>query len=431
MSLAYRLLAARINMAASLLAAPLTAQQAMLTGPLGISHSRLGSGTSWLPEASPMRAYHWSTKQWSLMLHGDIDLLYDTQGGPRGDTRVVSTSWLMLMAMHPVGNSLLHLHAMASAEPFTVGGEGYPLLLQTGESNNGAPLKDHQHPHDLFMELAAMYEAPLSHRVALSLYAAPVGEPAMGPVAFMHRASAQNMPVAPIGHHWQDATHITFGVLTAGVYSHAVKLEGSFFNGREPDEHRTDFDFHRFDSWSARLSWNPSPSWSTSTSYGYLKSPEATEPDRWQERISASAQHTTSLGATGEAALGLIFGANHDRGQSGFAPSLALEANLELNDRHTVFGRAEMVEKNAEELVLENVPAGRRYGVGALTAGYIRELVQDRRTTLGLGITGTVNLVPESLRSTYGSRTPLGLVLYLRLRPAVMRGHGDMAGMVM
>jgi hypothetical protein len=32
----------------------------------------------------------------------------------------------------------------------------------------------------------------------------------------MHRPS-QHDPDAPIGHHWQDSTHITFGVATLGA----------------------------------------------------------------------------------------------------------------------------------------------------------------------------------------------------------------------
>ena len=409
-----------------------TVMSMMTPGPLGITHERLGSGTSWVPDGSPMRAYHWSAGRWSLMLHGDIDLMADNQGSARSDTKVVSTNWLMLMAMRPVGQGLLHLHAMGSAEPLTVGGSGYPLLLQTGETYQGQPLKDHQHPHDLVMELAAMYDVPVANNLAISLYAAPVGEPAMGPVAFMHRPAAQNMPLAPIGHHWQDATHITFGVLTAGVYTRQLKLEGSLFNGREPDENRYDFDFRTLDSYSARLIWNPAPRWNASTSYGFLKSPEGSTPDRSQRRVSAALQHSSRIGDDGELAIAAIYGANRNSDNPDLESSVALEGNAQLNDRNSVFARAEFVQKTAEDLVVTNVSSNTLFPVYAFSAGYIREIAKYGQTTLGLGVSGSINIVPSTLVATYGTRTPLGLVVYLRLRPATMATHDDgMAGMKM
>lgn len=404
----------------------------MAPGPLGIGQERLGSGTSWLPDRSSMRAYHWTLGKWSLMGHGDIDLIYDKQGGPRGDTRFVSGNWFMLMAMRPLGSGQLHLNAMGSIEPWTVGSEGYPLLLQTGETNNGQPLKDHQHPHDMFMELAARYEVPLSQSVALSLYAAPVGEPAMGPVAFMHRPAAQGLATAPLGHHWQDATHITFGVLTAGLYTRRVKLEGSLFNGREPDENRYGLDLRKLDSWSTRVSWNPDSAWALMASYGLLKSPEAATPERSQGRINASIQHSSPIGGTGELALALTYGANKDSDQAKLSQSAAFEGNLEFSEHHTIFWRAEVVQKSAEELVLAGFPLDQRFVVSALTAGFLHEFFQVGKTTVAIGAAGTVNMVPSSLATVYGSRHPLGLTAYLRIRPALMGKHDpNMAGMQM
>src|SRR5690349_23842684 len=210
---------------------------------LGIPESRDGSGTSWLPDASPMRMVHYRAASWTLMLHGAAFGLYDDQGGPRGADRVVAVDWGMLAASRNLGEARLELRTMLSTEPWTVGSRGYPLLLQSGESYGGTPLHDRQHPHDLFVELAAIYERPLSNDVAFSLYLAPVGEPALGPVAIPHRPSAAADPFAPLGHHWQDATHITYGVVTAGLFTRTVTLEGSWFNGREPDEDRTNFDY--------------------------------------------------------------------------------------------------------------------------------------------------------------------------------------------
>ena len=214
-----------------------------MTGVLGIPMTRNGSGTSWLPDAAPMHAAHFTAGRWSLMVHGSLYAMYDRQLTQRGDAQVSSPNWGMLMAGRGLAGGFLQFRGMFSVEPFTVGGRGYPLLLQTGESYRGEPLHDRQHPHDLFMELAALYERPVASNLAVSLYLAPVGEPASGPVAFPHRPSAANDPLAPLGHHWQDATHISFGVLTAAIFSRTVKLEGSLFNGREPDEDRYDFDY--------------------------------------------------------------------------------------------------------------------------------------------------------------------------------------------
>src|SRR6266508_3851937 len=194
------------------------------SAPLGIPDARAGSGTAWLPDASPMHAAHFQRGAWSLMVHGIVAPLYDHQGGPRGDDQFNVINWGMLTAQRPFGRGggRLALRAMASTDPWTVGSKGYPLLLQSGESYKGAPLHDRQHPHDLWIELAALWERPIGRNVAALLYVAAVGEPALGPPAFQHRPSAESDPFAPLGHHWQDATHITYG----GATSNSFLLEG-------------------------------------------------------------------------------------------------------------------------------------------------------------------------------------------------------------
>jgi len=406
---------------------------AMPARPLGIPMSRMGSGTSWLPDASPMRAYHFSAGAWSLMVHGDADLYYDHQGTVRGDDQVGSTNWGMIMAMRTVGPGMLHLHGMFSAEPFTVGARGYPLLLQTGEPYKGIPLRDRQHPHDLFMELSARYEVPVARNLGLSIYAAPVGEPAIGPVAYMHRPSAQNDPFAPLGHHWEDATHITFGVITAGVFTRTVQLEGTWFQGREPDDDRYDFDLGGLDSYGGRLTVNPTPRWSLAASYGYLRSPEALHPDENQHRLSASIIYTRRLARDGEWASAVVYGANRHTGapgpSQGFQHSLLLESNAKLDHRNSVFGRAEWVQKSAEELVVPTADPEDRFNVSSLVLGYMRELGQYGGASLGVGIRASLNFLPAGLESTYGTRTAAGLAVYLRLRPAIMTRAHDVDGM--
>src|SRR3569832_2187808 len=308
-------------------AAPTGDMEERMAGVLGIPPTRLGSGTSWQPQAAPHYGWHFVRGSWSLMIHGVAYAEYDRQLGARGDDQFGSINWGMLMAMHSLWGGMRHLHGMRSAEPATIGSEGYPLLLQSGESYRGSPLHDRQHPHDLFMETAAIYEHPVADNLALSLYVAPVGEPAIGPVAFPHRPSAASDPLAPLGHHWQDATHITFGVLTLGMFSRTWKEEGSIFNGREPDEHRTDIEVRKLDSYAARIFYNPDAHWSYSVSTAYLASPEVLHPEESLHRYGASIMNTRLLGARGEWNSSLIYGANAVSGAH-LANSALIETNV-------------------------------------------------------------------------------------------------------
>ncbi len=396
--------------------------------PLGIPETRLGSGTSWLPDSSPMHASHFTLGAWTLMLHGSAFLQYDRQWGARGDDQVALLDWAMVAASRPLAGGQLHLRSMLSTDPWGVGSAGYPLLLQTGESDRGVPLHDHQHPHDLFMELAALYERAVAKNLGVSLYVAPVGEPAVGPVAFPHRPSAANDPLAPISHHWQDGSHITFGVLTAGVFTRTAKLEASWFNGREPDEDRTDFDYagRRLDSYSARVTVNPGPRWSLSGWYAYLKTPEELHPDESLHRLGVSALTTQPFGKGGQWASALIWGANDPIGSGRLSNSVVLESNLDLDGTNSIFGRAEYVRKSAEDLVLPAAPPAAVYDVGALALGYHRTLLAAGGVTAGAGIRGAVNFVPAALVSVYGSRTPMGVAAYLTLRPAGVASGGMM-----
>ena len=399
-------------------------QMPMLPGPLGISPMRTGSGTSWLPDAAPMHALHARSGAWVFMLHGAAFGLYEKQDGPRGDTQLNSLNWAMGMASRQLAGGVLTLRGMFSAEPFTVGAKGYPLLLQSGEAYQGEPLHDRQHPHDLFMEFAVLYERELNQHLAFSLYLAPVGEPALGPVAFPHRPSAASDPFAPLAHHWQDATHISFGVITAGVFTRVLRLEASLFNGREPDEHRYNFDYQgkSLDSYAARVSLNPAPQWSLSASYGYLKSPEELHPAESQRRISAVVLHSAKFGAHGLWSSALIYGANKHSGDDSFQNSFVAESNLDLDGRNTLFGRIEVVNKRAEDLAIPAVPTDERFRIGELTVGYLREVGKLAGLQLGIGASGTLNLVPTTLKDLYGSRTPWGVGIYLHIgsEPMVM-----------
>src|SRR6266550_1843848 len=361
----------------------------MMIGPAGVSMERMGSGTTWIPDAVTLPSRRRMLGDWMLMAHGFVFAQYDKQSGERGDDQFGSLNWGMLMATHDFAGGRFQARTMLSLDPLTVTKRGYPLLLQTGESYKGEPLRDRQHPHDFWMELGALYQREINKGLAWSIYAAPSGEPALGPVAFMHRPSAMDNPTAPIAHHWQDATHVSFGVVTAGLFSHDWKLEGSVFNGREPDEHRWNFDPIKFDSYSGRFSFNPSRTWALSAGYGYMKSPEALHPDESMHRLTASAMHGVSIGADGQWASELVWGANSHSSHPVLAHSVTLETEAILDRHNTVLGRAEYVRKSAEDLALDeppsNFPAAQSFNVEALSLGYIRELSRVGVTTIGLG----------------------------------------------
>lgn len=389
-----------------------------MQGQLGpYAMSREASGTSWQPEATSMEMLHTMRGDWSLMLHGYANAVYERQTGPRGAGEAFSQSMLMVMATRALGPGTLGLRSMLSLDPL-MGKSGYPLLLQTGESADGrTPLIDRQHPHDAFMELSASYSVPLGDERAAFFYAGLPGEPALGPATFMHRFSGMRNPEAPITHHWFDATHVSFGVLTVGAIQGPWKIEGSWFNGREPDERRWNIETRRFDSWSTRLTWNATKEWSSQLSYGYLKSPEALEPAASVRRLDASTTYQTRL-AGNEWATTLAWSRNDKRGPEGrsLAPAWLLESTYVIADKHSVFGRFEQVDK--DELFGPGDPLhGQSFRVRKLSLGYLYDFVSTGPLRWGLG--GVVGLprVPSALDASYG-RNPMSYLVFLQARIA-------------
>ena len=399
----------------------------MMIDPLGVSMERMGSGTTWIPDAVPLPARHVMAGSWLLMLHGFGFVQYNTQGGPRGDDQFGSLNWAMFMASRDLLGGRFQARTMLSLDAATVTNRGYPLLLQSGETDRGQPLVDRQHPHDFWMELAVMYEHALSHSIGVTVYAAPSGEPALGPVAFMHRPSAMDNLAAPLSHHWQDATHISFGVLTAGLFGRHWKLEGSAFNGREPNEERWGFDRLRLDSYSGRFTMHMDSSWVFSAGYGFLKSAEALKPSESMHRVTASALYGRKLGMDGQIATSVIWGANRRSGRT--THSVLVESEAVLDRRNTILGRLELVQKTAEDLVLPIGSLGftpdSTFTVAAASVGYIREVVRTSQATVGIGFQTTLDLVPTELQPFYGSRTPAGAMFFVRIHP-VHTPHASM-----
>ena len=383
--------------------------------------TRDGSGTAWNPDASPMEAVHGTLGGWTTMLHGAVTpriMAQDVFGsGTRGATRVGAPNWAMGMAHRAVGGVHLTLRGMVSLDPLTEGTRGYPLLFQTGEAVNGQPLVDEQHPHDLFGELSATAAVPLGETGSVFAYLAYPGEPALGPTAFMHRPSARTLADAPLGHHWQDATHIVFGVATLGAAFGPAKVEASLFTGREPDEHRYGFDRARFDSYSARIAYAPGPNWTLQASTGFLRSPEVLHPDLDVVRTTASVQHAVPT-AAGAWSSALVWGYNAAR-ENGKATdehtghSVLLESDL-ARGAMAYFGRAEWVQKDADELGV-TVPGGHAHAaVTALTLGAARTVGRVGPVKAMVGAAATGYLVPSDLRAAYG-RAPLSGQVFLRL----------------
>jgi hypothetical protein len=381
-------------------------------------HQRLGSGTSWLPDSSPMHMIAAKAGDWLLMFQGNLAAGYNHQASDRGDEQLTALAWLMAMASRPALGGELGLRVMLSPEPFLLPGDGYPLLLQTGETWQGEPLRDRQHPHDLFMELALIQQIPLSEEIGVELYLAPVGEPAIGPTAYQHRLSAMSDPLTPLGHHWQDSTHITYGVATAGLFGKVFKLEASYFNGHEPDEERTDFDFHTPDAIAARFSLNPVRSVSAQLSWASLPAHGGHHAERVQ-RATTSVAHVAELGSSGYWATTLVVGNNlrgHDKG-----PSFLVESNLDFDGRSVLYGRAELLYKSAEALVIEDAPEEERYRLASFGLGYQYGFGPIASLTPAIGARGSIALLPSALQPEYGTRAPVGGIVYAQIRPAAMR----------
>lgn len=394
---------------------------------LNLPMNRNGSGTGWLPDNVPMYGYMLHSKKWMYMIHGNIFLSYNKQDigdkGTRGNEKVYAPNWFMAMGQTKVGKrGLFRLSTMLSLDPLTIGGSGYPLLFQSGETWKGAPLVDHQHPHDLFSELSVAYTHMLSEDADVFAYLGYPGEPAFGPVAFMHRPSSLYNPNAPISHHWQDATHILFGVSTLGFRYKDFKLEGSLFTGTEPDEDRYNFDEPRFNSWSSRLSYNPSPAWALQVSQAWIKDAHATGLREDINRTTASAIHSLRWGGDNALNTTAVWGYNKTVG--GHHPnshSMLLETALTLN-KTAFYGKYEWVEKSTGDLLLDEsvYGHGELFPINAFTLGIQQNLLNALKTNLSVGVQGSLSVAPHELDPVYGDN-PMGFQAYLRIYPERMQ----------
>jgi len=377
------------------------------------------SGTSALPNSTDEPMVMRPSGKWLFMFHGVAFLSALQQSGPRGYDKIFSTNWFMPMAQRQIGRGHLTLRTMISLEPATVTNRFYPLLFQQGETAFGKPINDGQHPHDFIMELAALYDLRLDDNTLLSFYAAPVGDPAMGPSAYAHRASASENPVASLGHHLQDSTHIANDVVTAGLAYKNARIEVSGFHGREPDEFRWDINSGAVDSWSTRLTVKPGQNWSAQYSFAHLTSPEDIHPDEDVQRMTASISYNRPL-TRGSWASTLLWGRNRVLQTGQVFNGYLAESTLQFSGSNRVWGRIENLDRT-KELLLGKQPEPPGFDeqflarIQAYTIGYDHEfpLLPGLSTALG----GQMSFYgkPDFLSSIYGEH-PVGAILFIRVR---------------
>jgi len=367
------------------------------------------SGTSMNPLAASMPMFMPRLGSWNLMLMGQGFLVDVQQTGPRGQDKLYSTNWFMAGAEHTIGSGHFMFQLMLSLEPATITNRRYPELFQTGETAYGRPIVDAQHPHNFIMGLGFQYARTIADQTILQFYVAPVGDPALGPVAFPHRASASELPQAPLSHHWQDSTHIADDVVTVGIKRDWLRLEASGFHGAEPGENRWTIQQGVIDSWSTRLSYTPTKEWLAQVSVGRIAHPEALEPGD-VIRATASVQYSRPLNNGGAWSSSLIWGRNHDTFTRRNLNSYLAESVLPLRGGNFLTGRAELVDKD------ELFPAGAVYRIGAYTGGFTHDIAHLLNAVeTGVGANFTAYTFPSIIQHYYGAH-PLAVNVYLRLR---------------
>lgn len=381
----------------------------------------LGSGTSVNPASWPMPMLMQTKGNWNLMWMGQAFLVGTQQSGPRGGDKVYSANWGMLAAARNVGRGSLMLRGMVSLDPLTVTGKQYPLLFQSGETANGKPIVDGQHPHDFLMEMSIHYARPITEKTMVNFYYAPVGDAALGPIAFPHRASAMELPQATLGHHWQDATHIANNVVTAGVTYRKFRLEASGFRGKEPNENRWNIDMGPIDSWSSRLTWQPGRNWVAQVSAGRLRRPETTHQDD-VVRSTASVHYTKPVRGTLGWSSSLIWARNYKTIGRYATTAVLAETVVPVSRKNLLTGRFEWSQRDElfeydHDLAhrIFDQTGKRAHNVAAYTVGYTREIGSAGPLQAAAGFNVSAYSIASTLKPYYGS-SPYGVSVFLRFR---------------
>jgi len=378
------------------------------------------SGTSMNPQSWTMPMLMLNPDSWSLMFMGQAFLVDTQETGPRGADKFYSPNWGMFAASHNVGGGSFMLQMMLSLDPATITDRRFPELFQTGETAYGKPLVDAQHPHDFFMGLGVHYAHPIGEGMIWQIYFAPAGDPALGPVAFPHRASAEELPQATLSHHWQDSTHVANEVITAAIMIHEkIRLEASGFYGTEPDENRWNIDYGPINSWATRLSFFPTRNWMAQVSVGRLARPERQSPGD-VVRSTASIHYTRPMQGSSWS-TSLIWGRNHQILDHHNLNSYLLESVLPFTRKNFLTGRIELVDKDelfSDQPDLEerlDRTIGSTFRIGAYTAGYTRDIGTFHKIETGIGANFTAYSTPASIKPYYGDH-PVSVNVFLRLR---------------
>ena len=383
-----------------------------------VRHDASGTGVEPNSSATPMLMK--KKGPWELMFHANAFLLAQQQSSPRGGDKLFSTNWLMGMAQRPLGQGVLTFRVMLSLEPATITGRQYPLLFQKGETAFGHDISDGKHPHNFFMEIAALYDLKLGKNGLLSFYAAPVGDPAIGPVAYPHRASASEDPLASLGHHQQDSTHIAADVVTVGLAYRIARIEVSAFHGREPGENRWGIQQGTIDSWATRFTLQLGKNWSGQFSCGRIASPEGLFPAEDQNRLTASVMYNRPLRA-GKWASAVIWGRTRSVQDHSIFNSYTLESTARFYTRNYAWMRLENVDRSNELLLGENsFPVNfQEQSIGRVQAysfGYSHDIDLIPHLATALGAQVTAYNAGNNLKPIYGLH-PAGVTVFLRIRP--------------
>lgn len=376
--------------------------------PAGMSLMNVASGTSQNPASWPMPMLMKPLGSWNFMFMGMGYIVDTQQSGPRGGDKLYSPNWFMASAGHRAGaKGAFQADLMLSLEPATITGERYPLLFQTGETAYGHPLMDAQHPHNFIMALGFHYSYEISEDTTIDAYAAPVGDPALGPVAYPHRASAGELPEATLTHHLVDSTHISDEVVTVGISHKKVRLEASGFHGAEPGENRWIIQTGAIDSWSTRLWFFPAKNWAAQVSVGRIAHPEALEPGD-QVRSTGSLQYSKPmLGSSWSSSF--IWGRNHSTATYRNTNGYLLESVLPISRQNFITGRFELADKD------ELFSTGYNYRIGAYTLGYTRDIALFSTVETGIGANFSAYSLPDAIKPYYGNH-PIGGNIFIRFR---------------
>lgn len=384
----------------------------------------LGAGTSAHPASWPMPMIVLHYGPWTTSFMGTGYVMDTQQSGPRGGDKLYGPNWFMTTAQRRLGaKGTLQADLMLSLDAATITDRKYPLLFQTGETAYGVPIADGQHPHNLIMELGFHYTVQLGEGTYVDAYAAPVGDPALGPEAYPHRPSAAELPEATLSHHLQDSTHVSYDVVTLGVTHRIplgkIKLEASGFHGGEPGENRWTIEQGSVDSWSGRLWWLPSANWAAQVSMGRLAHPEMLEPGD-QIRTTASLHYVRPmLGSSWSSSL--IWGRAHNTASQRNLNSYLVESVAPVRKGNFITGRIERVDKDelfsAQPVLEEQLDriAGSTFRIGAYTLGYTRDVHLLRCLETGIGANFSLYSLPAAIKPYYGDR-PVGANVFVRLR---------------